>query len=90
MATTTMPTMDCDLHHFRPPPASPQMPTVYSDDQVKAEMDVVAVHKTRSYRQWEALLPGETFLYNQHYTKGHKDHDWLLQKNILAADAVPT
>jgi hypothetical protein len=58
------------------------MPTVYSDDQVKAEMDVVAVHKTRSYRQWEALLPGETFLYNQLYTKGHKDHDWLLQKNI--------
>jgi hypothetical protein len=84
-ATTTITTMDGDNHHhchLHPPPSPQIMPTVYSDDQVKAEMDVIAVRKTRSYRHWEALLPGETFLYNQLYTKGLKDHDWLLQKNI--------
>jgi hypothetical protein len=59
-----------------PPPPS------YSDAQVRAEMDVEAVRKTRSYRHWETLRPGETFLYNQTYVKGQKDHDWLLQKNI--------
>jgi hypothetical protein len=43
---------------------------------------VEAVRKTRSYRHWETLRPGESFLYNQTYVKGQKDHDWLLQKNI--------
>jgi hypothetical protein len=60
------------------PPPSPS----YSDAQVRAEMDVEAVRKTRSYRHWETLRPGESFLYNQTYVKGQKDHDWLLQKNI--------
>lgn len=54
----------------------------YADEQVKAEMDTAAVLRTRSYRVWDRMKPGETFVYNQEYTKGVEGHDWLLKKNI--------
>lgn len=62
----------------------PRPPKVvaYSDAQVKEEMDTEAVLRTRSYRTWCRLKPGETFVYNQEYIKGEEGHDWLLRKNI--------
>lgn len=54
----------------------------YSDSQVQEEIDAEAVRRTRSYQAWKKLAAGETFVYNQMYTKGAKGHDWLLQKNI--------
>lgn len=56
--------------------------TLVSDEQVRIEMDVEAVVATRSYRAWLKLEDGEHLLYNKTYTKGEKDHDWLLRKNI--------
>ena len=53
-----------------------------TDEEILAEMDVPAVEATRSYQKWLALADKETFTYNQTYTKGHKNHDWLLKKNI--------
>ena len=53
-----------------------------SDEEILAEMDVPAVEATRSYQKWLTLADNETFTYNQTYTKGHKNHDWLLKKNI--------
>lgn len=53
-----------------------------SDNQVREEMDVLAVESTRSYRAWNELPIGAEFVYNQRYVKGHEGHDWLLRKNI--------
>lgn len=52
------------------------------EEEVMTEMDISAVKATRSYQKWLALPDGETFTYNQTYTKGEGDHDWLLKKNI--------
>lgn len=53
-----------------------------TDEEILMEMDVPAVEATRSYRRWLALPDGKFFTYNQTYTKGKDDHDWLLKKNI--------
>eukprot|EP00571_Detonula_confervacea_P014112 CAMPEP_0172307212 /NCGR_PEP_ID=MMETSP1058-20130122/8112_1 /TAXON_ID=83371 /ORGANISM="Detonula confervacea, Strain CCMP 353" /LENGTH=333 /DNA_ID=CAMNT_0013019313 /DNA_START=141 /DNA_END=1142 /DNA_ORIENTATION=- len=53
-----------------------------TDEEILMEMDVPAVEATRSYRRWLALPEGTFFTYNQTYTKGKDDHDWLLKKNI--------
>lgn len=53
-----------------------------SDEDILMEMDVPAVEATRSYRKWLSLAAGKNFRYNQTYTKGKDDHDWLLKKNI--------
>lgn len=57
---------------------------VYSmnDDEIRKEMDVDAVEKTRSYQKWLKLQDGQEFTYNQKYIKGRDNHDWLLKKNI--------
>lgn len=57
---------------------------VYSmnDDEIRREMDVEAVEKTRSYRSWMSLEDGQEFVYNQKYIKGKENHDWLVRKNI--------
>mmetsp|Transcript_44374 Transcript_44374/g.53635 ORF Transcript_44374/g.53635 Transcript_44374/m.53635 type:complete len:407 (+) Transcript_44374:224-1444(+) len=53
-----------------------------SDEEVKREMDVVAVEGTRSYKAWMKLKDGAEFIYNQRYVKGRAGHDFLLKKNI--------
>mmetsp|Transcript_10547 Transcript_10547/g.18959 ORF Transcript_10547/g.18959 Transcript_10547/m.18959 type:complete len:355 (+) Transcript_10547:155-1219(+) len=53
-----------------------------SDEDILMEMDIPAVEATRSYRKWCALPAGATFTYNQTYTRGKDDHDWLFRKNI--------
>lgn len=57
---------------------------VYSmnDDEIRREMDVEAVERTRSYKSWMALEDGQEFVYNQKYIKGKENQDWLLKKNI--------
>jgi len=55
---------------------------VMTDDEVTREMDVPAVEGTRSYKAWIDLEDGQTFTYNQTYTKGKEGHEWLLKKNI--------
>jgi hypothetical protein len=57
---------------------------VYSmnDDEIRREMDVDAVERTRSYKKWLRLQDGQEFTYNQKYIKGCDNHDWLLKKNI--------
>lgn len=53
-----------------------------NDDEIRREMDVDAVERTRSYKKWLRLQDGQEFTYNQKYIKGRDNHDWLLKKNI--------
>jgi hypothetical protein len=53
-----------------------------TDMDIQEEMDIPAVEATRSYRKWQSLADGQTMKYNQEYTKGDPEHDWLLRKNI--------